>query len=55
MNAQQAKYRLDVAGALLGTGMLRPVRPDRTARALMQLYRWGVSAAGAYALSLIHI
>jgi acyl-CoA synthetase (AMP-forming)/AMP-acid ligase II len=53
MNAQEAKYRLDVAGALLGTGMFRPVRPDRVARALMQFYRWGVSPAGAYASAAI--
>jgi acyl-CoA synthetase (AMP-forming)/AMP-acid ligase II len=49
MNAREARYRLNVAGALLGTGMFAPVRPDRTARALMQLRRWGVSPAGAYA------
>jgi fatty-acyl-CoA synthase len=53
MNAQQAKYRLNVVGALLGTGMLAPVRPDRAARALMLLYRWGVSAAGVYASAAI--
>jgi fatty-acyl-CoA synthase len=33
--------------------MLAPVRPDRAARGLLQLSRWGVSAAGVYASSAI--
>jgi acyl-CoA synthetase (AMP-forming)/AMP-acid ligase II len=51
VNAQEARYRLQVARALLGTGMLAPVRPDRAARGLLRLSRWGVSSAGAYASS----
>jgi fatty-acyl-CoA synthase len=53
VNTQEARYRVQVARALLGTGMLAPVRPDRVARGLLSLSRWGVSAAGAYATSAI--
>lgn len=54
MNAQttaraaRAKYRLEVARTLLGTGMARPSRPDRTLRALTALQRWGPTPAAAY-------
>jgi len=53
VNAQEARYKLQVARALLGTGMLAPERPDRAARGLVQLSRWGVGAAGAYATSAV--
>jgi fatty-acyl-CoA synthase len=49
MNAQEAKYRLHVARTLLGTGMIRPERPDRTLRSLVALRRWGPTPAAAYA------
>jgi acyl-CoA synthetase (AMP-forming)/AMP-acid ligase II len=44
---------LEVARALLGTGMVRPERPDRAARALATLRRWGSSSASAYAIAAI--
>ncbi|MGH2854590.1 MAG: acyl-CoA synthetase [Solirubrobacteraceae bacterium] len=47
------KHRLEVARALLGTGMIRPERPDRTIRALGTLRRWGSSSGAAYAISAI--
>jgi acyl-CoA synthetase (AMP-forming)/AMP-acid ligase II len=42
------KHRLDVARVLLGTGMIAPVRPDRAARSLIALRRWGPTPAAAY-------
>ncbi len=47
------EHRLEVARALLGTGMLRLERPDKVARALSTLRRWGSSSAAAYAISAI--
>jgi acyl-CoA synthetase (AMP-forming)/AMP-acid ligase II len=47
------KHRLEIARTLLGTGMLKPVRPDREVRALGTLRRWGSSSAAAYAVSAI--
>ncbi len=44
----QVKHRLEVAQALLGTGMIAPVRPDRALRALRALRRWGPTPAAAY-------
>ena len=51
MNAQEAKYKLQVARTLLDTGMIRPVRPDKALRTLYPgqatlesralLERWG--------------
>lgn len=49
MDANSAKYRLEVARALIGTGMFGPSRPDRTVRALAALRRWGPTPAAAYA------
>ncbi|MGH2833014.1 MAG: AMP-binding protein, partial [Solirubrobacteraceae bacterium] len=43
------RYRMEVAKVLLGTGMIAPVRPDRAARALVALKRWGPTPAAAYA------
>lgn len=48
MNAQEAKYKLQVARTLLGTGMIRPVRPDKALRSLVALRRWGPTPAAAY-------
>ncbi|MFI5010371.1 MAG: acyl-CoA synthetase [Solirubrobacterales bacterium] len=42
------RYKLDVARALVGTGMFKPVRPDRAVRALGTLRRWGPTPAAAY-------
>ncbi|MGA2163960.1 MAG: acyl-CoA synthetase [Solirubrobacteraceae bacterium] len=47
------EHRLEVARTLLGTGMVRIERPDRVARALATLRRWGSSSAAAYAISAI--
>jgi acyl-CoA synthetase (AMP-forming)/AMP-acid ligase II len=43
------RHKLQVAKALLDTGMLEPTRPDRLAHALRALRRWGATPAGAYA------
>ena len=48
MNAQEAKYKLQVAMTLLGTGMMRPTRPDKALRSLAALRRWGPTSAAAY-------
>ena len=32
MDAREAKYRLEVARTLLGTGMVQAARPDRALR-----------------------
>jgi fatty-acyl-CoA synthase len=45
----QALYKMRVARTLLGTGMLRPSRPDRALRSLRALQRWGPTPAAAYA------
>ncbi len=45
-------HRLEVVRTLLGTGIVRVVeRPDRAARALATLRRWGSSSATAYRIS----
>src|SRR5256886_12110713 len=48
MNAREARYKLDVARTLLGTGMVGPVRPDKAVRSLLALRRWGPTPAAAY-------
>ncbi len=48
MNVREARHRLEVARTLLGTGMIRPVRPDKALRALAALQRWGPTPAAAY-------
>jgi acyl-CoA synthetase (AMP-forming)/AMP-acid ligase II len=40
-----------VAGTLLSSGGLRAARPDRPARALASLRRWGLTPPGAYAVA----
>jgi fatty-acyl-CoA synthase len=47
--AQRMLYKAHVARTLLATGMLRPTRPDRAARSLAALRRWGPTPAAAYA------
>jgi acyl-CoA synthetase (AMP-forming)/AMP-acid ligase II len=44
----QVRHRLEVARVLLGTGMIAPTRPDRAARAIAALRRWGPTPAAAY-------
>jgi acyl-CoA synthetase (AMP-forming)/AMP-acid ligase II len=51
VNTREARYRLKVAQTLLGTGMVKPVRPDRAVRAIAALHRWGPTPAAAYAAS----
>jgi acyl-CoA synthetase (AMP-forming)/AMP-acid ligase II len=53
MNAREARYKLQVARSLLDTGMIQPVRPDRAARSLLALRRWGPTPAAAYTGSAI--
>ncbi len=48
MNAQEVKYKLQVAATLLGTGMIEPTRPDKALRSLAALRRWGPTSAAAY-------
>ncbi len=53
MKAQTARYKLLVARTLWETGMVDFVRPDRAARTLAALHRWGPTPAAAYAGSAI--
>jgi acyl-CoA synthetase (AMP-forming)/AMP-acid ligase II len=46
---QQVRSKVQVARALLGTGMLQPERPDKALRSLATLRRWGPSSPAAYA------
>jgi acyl-CoA synthetase (AMP-forming)/AMP-acid ligase II len=48
VNTQEAKYKLEVVRALLGTGIVHPERPDKTMRVLAALRRWGPSSPAAY-------
>jgi acyl-CoA synthetase (AMP-forming)/AMP-acid ligase II len=48
VNKREAKYKLQVAKTLLGTGMIKPVRPDRAVRSIVALRRWGPTPAAAY-------
>jgi len=48
VNSREARYKLQVARTFLDTGLLRPSRPDRTARSLRALRRWGPTPAAAY-------
>lgn len=53
MNTREAKHKLKVARTLLGTGMVQPMRPDKVARTLAALRRWGPTPAAAYTASAI--
>lgn len=53
MNGREARYRLEVAKTLLGTGMIRPERPDKAVRAVMALRQWGPTPAAAYTASAV--
>ncbi len=46
-------HRLRVARTLAATGMFRPQRPDRLARTLLTLRRWGPTPAAGYTASAI--
>jgi len=49
--ARTARYKLQVARALLDTGMFEPLRPDGAVHSLSALRRWGATPAGAYTSS----
>ncbi len=51
--ASEVVYKLKVAGTLARTGMFKPVRPDKTVRALGALRKWGPTPAAAYTGSAI--
>jgi hypothetical protein len=48
VNAQEARYKLQVARTLLGTGIVRPERLDKSVRSIGALRRWGPSSPAAY-------
>jgi acyl-CoA synthetase (AMP-forming)/AMP-acid ligase II len=48
VDVNTARYKLQVAKTLLGTGMLAPTRPDKAVRSLAALHRWGPTPAAAY-------
>jgi acyl-CoA synthetase (AMP-forming)/AMP-acid ligase II len=48
VDAHEVKYKLQVARALLGTGIAQPERFDKTLRAMAALRRWGPSSPAAY-------
>jgi acyl-CoA synthetase (AMP-forming)/AMP-acid ligase II len=48
VDSQQVKYKLQVARALLGTGIVQPERVDKALRGAAALRRWGPSSAAAY-------
>jgi fatty-acyl-CoA synthase len=47
------RHRLEVTRTLLGTGMIRPTRPDKLVRVLQTLHNWGPTPAAAYHTSAI--
>jgi len=49
----QLRHRAEIARVLLGTGMIKPERPDKAVRAVGTLRRWGRNAAAAYTVSAI--
>jgi len=53
VNAREFRYKRWVAGTLLRTGMVAPMRPDRAVRTFLTLRRWGPNSASAYAISAI--
>jgi acyl-CoA synthetase (AMP-forming)/AMP-acid ligase II len=48
-----ARYKLEVARTLWGTGMFTPERPDKAVRALGQLRRWGTTPAAGYGAAAV--
>jgi acyl-CoA synthetase (AMP-forming)/AMP-acid ligase II len=49
VNADKARYKLQVARTLLETGMFQPTRLDKALRSVAVLHRWGPTPAAAYA------
>jgi fatty-acyl-CoA synthase len=48
VDAREARYKLQVAKVLLGTGMVHPERLDKALRSIGALRRWGPSSPAAY-------
>ncbi len=48
MDAREARYKLQVARTLLGTGMVQPERIDKALRTLGALRKWGPSSPAAF-------
>jgi acyl-CoA synthetase (AMP-forming)/AMP-acid ligase II len=48
VDAREARYKLQVARTLLGTGMVQPERPDKALRTLGALRKWGPSSPAAF-------
>jgi acyl-CoA synthetase (AMP-forming)/AMP-acid ligase II len=48
VDAREARYKLQVARTLLGTGMVQPERLDKAVRAVGALRKWGPSSPAAY-------
>jgi len=48
MDVREARYKLQVVRTLLGTGIVRPERPDKAVRSIAALRRWGPSSPVAY-------
>ncbi len=53
MATDKAVQAFHTVRALLGTGMFRPTRPDRLARTLVALRRWGPTPAAGYTASAV--
>ena len=53
MVRDRAWQALQTARALAGTGMFRPARPDKLARTLLAVQRWGPTPAAGYTASAI--
>src|SRR3984957_5961574 len=54
MDANTARYKLQVVKTLLQTGMFEPMRPDKAVRSVAALKRWGPTPAAAYSGAAIH-
>jgi fatty-acyl-CoA synthase len=48
VDAQEARYKLQVVRTLLGTGIVHPERIDKAVRSVGALRRWGPSSPAAY-------
>jgi fatty-acyl-CoA synthase len=46
-----AQQQLQALRVVAGTGLLRPIRPDRLLNGLLALHRWGLTIPGGYAFA----
>ncbi len=53
MGTDEVLQAVNTVRALAGTGMFRPTRPDKLARTLLALQRWGPTPAAGYTASAI--